>query len=169
MTNKITYMKLRIISFLSILSIIIVLKACNAVDKKSRLNEKASIMETNVLPENPLLEHPLTSSINMKEHTMSTLYGNTIAWEYAKLKNDGNYPQGAILYEVTWTQKSDSVWFGANIPKEIKSVERISYLSNQAPGYELYKGQPLRKSTLEKDTTRLKIIASQKIAVSPGR
>lgn len=124
-------------------------------------------METNVLPEIPLLEHPLTSSINVKEHTKSTLYGNTIAWEYANLKNDENYPSGAILYEVTWKQKPDSVWFGANIPKEIKSVERISYLADKAPEYELYEGHPLMKSELEKDTARLAFIAAQRIADSP--
>lgn len=160
-------MKIKIINIVSILSIIMVLTACNVVDKKSRLNENASIIENNVLPENPLLEHPLTSSINVKEHTMSTLYGNTTAWKYANLKNDRNYPSGAILYEVTWKQKPDSVWFGANIPKEIKSVERISYLGYGLPQYELYEGHPLMKSELENDTTRLAIISAQRIAVSP--
>lgn len=160
-------MKIRIVPILSIVSIVIVLTACNGHTKTSRLNEKASIMETNLLPENPLLEHPLTSSINVKDSTMSTLYGNKIAWDYANLKNDGNYPSGAILYEVTWKQKPDSVWFGANIPKVVKSVERISYPANGAPQYNLYEGQPLRESTSEKDTARLAIIASQRIAVSP--
>ena len=160
-------MKIQIIYVVSILSIIIILKACNANTKTSRLNEKASIMDVNALPENPLLEYALTSSINMKDSSMSTLYGNKIAWDYANLKNDGNYPQGAILYEVTWKQKSDSVWFGANIPKEIKSVERIFYPRNKAPRYELYEGQPLRKSELEKDAARPAIIAAQRIAVSP--
>ena len=160
-------MKIRIGSILSILSIAIVLTACNSQTKTSRLNENASIMETNLLPENPLLEHPLTSSINVKDSTMSTLYGNKIAWDYANLKNDGNYPSGAILYEVTWKQKPDSVWFGANIPKVVKSVESISYPASGAPQYKLYEGQPLTESTSEKDTARLAIITAQRMAVSP--
>jgi hypothetical protein len=160
-------MKIRIVSILSILSLAIVLSACDAHTKTSRLNEQASIMETNALSENPLLEHPLTSSINVKDSTMATLYGNKIAWDYANLKNDGNYPSGAILYEVTWKQKPDSVWFGANIPKVVKSVERISFPASGEPQYNLYEGHPLTESTSEKDTARLAIIASQRIAVSP--
>ena len=109
----------------------------------------------------------LTSFINVKDTTMSTLYGNKIAWEYAKLKNDGKYPKNAILYEVTWKQKSDSVWFGANIPKELKSIERISYLSHGEASYDLFGGQPLRKLEAENNSLRISFIEGQKIAVSP--
>lgn len=160
-------MKIRILSIITVLSLAIFLSACNGHTKTSRLNEKASIMETNLLPQNPLLEHPLTSSINVIDSTMSTLYGNKIAWDYANLKNDGNYPSGAILYEVTWKQQPDSVWFGANIPKVVKSVECISYPASGETQYKLYEGQPLKESTSEKDTARLAIIAGQRIAVSP--
>ncbi|MEO8960686.1 MAG: hypothetical protein ABI325_02320 [Ginsengibacter sp.] len=56
--------------------------------------------------------------------------------------------------------------YGENIPKEVKSIERISYTRNGAPGYQLYEGKPLRESTSEKDIARLIIIAGQRIAVS---
>ena len=148
------------------LLIIVSFTACKS-DRESHINENAPLLPTEVFSENPLLEKPFTSSINTRDSTMATLYGNAIAWEYANTYNDTNYPPGAILYEVTWKQKPDSLWFGANVPKEIKSVERIMYTTDSKPTYELYMGNPLRKSESDLDTSRISFITAQKIAVSP--
>ena len=155
------------IQLFPILFMMTFLNACHSDDKISRLNEEASIIQNDFFPVNPLLEKALTSSINIKDSTMSTLYGNKIAWKHAILYKDGLYPPGAILYEVTWKQKPDSVWFGANIPKEIKSVECITYADKSEPEYQLYEGQPLRKSQIKKDTSRVITISAQRVAVSP--
>jgi len=141
--------------------------ACKDGNKKINLNQGASFTAADTLPENPLLEKVLTVSINTNDSTMATLYANKTAWLYASTHGDKNYPPDAVLYQVTWKQKPDSVWFGANIPREIQSVERISYTYNSPARYELYEGRPLRKSNALPDTGRITSIVNQRMAISP--
>lgn len=136
-------------------------------ERKINLNQGASFTAADTLPENPLLEKVLTISVNTKDSTMSTLYANRIAREYATTHGDKKFPPGAVLYQVTWKQKADSVWFGARIPKEIQSIERISYTSNSPAMYELYEGRPLRRSNIQPDTGRIASIVGQRLAISP--
>lgn len=136
--------------------------------KESQLNVDASILTLNDLPENPLLLHPITSSINRKKHTMATLYGNDLAMHHILTYKDRNYPAGAILYEVSWSQKSDSLWFGANIPRNIFSVEQVAFDDLGKPVYKLYKGGDLHEDKHTNDKQRrLDFIISQEISVSP--
>ncbi|WP_051884690.1 hypothetical protein [Chryseobacterium luteum] len=133
------------------------------------INKQASVENLGDLPINPLLLHPITSSIQTKEKTMSTLYGNSVAFEDAMKTDSIKYCKDAVLYEITWKQKPDEVWFGGNIPKEIKSVERLTFDDNGNPVYQLYKGKYLRKEHSDEMISHLrtKYILSQKIAVSP--
>lgn len=137
--------------------------------RQELLNIKASIQLNDVLKENPLLMHPLTSSVNPKDSIMSTLYGNNIAFDYAKKNLGSNYPNGAVLYEVTWKQKPDELWFGANVPNEIKSVEKITFKEENYSEYQIFDGKPLKK--IKKDSAieyfRKDLIISQRMAVSP--
>jgi hypothetical protein len=150
-----------------IAALLFIAAACNiGTDKKILLNQGASFTSADTLTENPLTEKVLTVSVNPTDSTMSTLYANAIAWNYASKNNDIKYPSGAVLYQVTWKQKPDPVWFGANIPKEIQSVERISYTYN-GPNYELYEGHPLRKVNSMHDTKKIESVVVQKMAVSP--
>lgn len=119
------------------------------------------------LPENPLLESVIVSSIDPGNGKMATLYGNKVAWDYANGHSDTQYPQGAILYQVTWKQRPDPVWFGGNTPKEMASVERIVFTGNAQPEYALYEGTPLRKAATGYNTERVGFISSQRMAVSP--
>jgi hypothetical protein len=100
---------------------------------------------------------------------MSTLYGNDIAWNYASLHSDFNYPKGSKLYEVTWRQKPDSVWFGANIPKKIIMVECVIFTDSESPTYVHYKGHPLKRiiSANSNYEERIKDIVSQRMAIAP--
>jgi len=125
------------------------------------------VHETDFLPENPLLMIPLTSSVSPKNKTMATLYGNSIALDHAQKDADLQYPEGTILYEVTWHQQADEFWFGANIPKEIKCIERVSVDNNKKLHYELFKGKPLKRLISENDTARINFITSQKMAFTP--
>ncbi|AZA79742.1 hypothetical protein EG347_20765 [Chryseobacterium sp. G0186] len=133
------------------------------------LNLEASIQQTEELKENPLLMNPITSSIQPKIKTMSTLYGNDVAFNYAKTNFNSNYPQNAVLYEVTWAQQSDEFWFGANIPKNVISVEKISYLDKGLITYEMFQGNTLKKVKIDSkdEDVRKEVILSQKMAVSP--
>lgn len=141
--------------------------ACKEGGKKINLNQGASFIAADTLPENPFLEKVLTASINTKDSTMATLYANQVAWGYAQGPHEGKYPPGSVLYQVTWKQKADSVWFGARIPKEIRSVERIFFTADSAAHYELYEGRPLRRSDATTDTGRIASITGQKVTLSP--
>jgi hypothetical protein len=88
----------------------------------------------------------ITSRIDESSKTMSTLYGNAAAVQYARSSSQRAYPAGAELSLVTWTQQEDSHWFGARIPRQVKSVEliHIAALPDQY-SYELYQGFPLTR------------------------
>ena len=135
---------------------------------ESTLNTQASLQQNDELKENPLLMKPITSSIQPKDSTMSTLYGNDIAFDYAKSHPDAYYPENTVLYEVTWKQKPDEVWFGGNIPKDIYSVEKVSF-TNSGSLYEKYEGKPLRliAANNSEDALRKAVIINQRMAVSP--
>ena len=152
--------------YITILFLAVFLNACNT-KTESNLNLRASINEGSELSENPLLENVITTSINPKEGTMQTLYGNGVAWSYVNTHSDLNYPKGSKLFSVTWKQKPDSLWFGANIPEEIISVEQISFNNYNQPQYAKFQGNPLKKQPAGTDTVRLSQILAQKMAVSP--
>lgn len=135
---------------------------------KEFLNIGASVQQNDELKENPLLMNPITSSIQPKDSTMSTLYGNEIAFDYSKNYSDSKYPKDAILYEVTWKQKPDELWFGGNIPKEIYSVEKITF-NDENSTYEKFIGKPLKKIQIKEAEEKLRedFIVNQKMAVSP--
>lgn len=149
-----------------LIAFIIIFSGCNRYNTDN-LNEKASVSALDALPENPLLFSPITFSINPKKMTMSTLYGNTIAFQYAKTAADSSYPKGSVIYEVTWKQKSDSLWYGANIPDKIISIEKVEFTGNSMPKYELYKGHPLRKASFDNQNERIASIISKRLAETP--
>lgn len=106
--------------------------------------------------------------IQPKDSTMSTLYGGEIAFNYVKQNSDFKYPKGAVLYEVTWKQRSDEVWFGGNMPEEIYSVEKIAFDNNNFV-YEKFEGNPLKKTQIKEveEILRQDFIVGQKMAASP--
>lgn len=146
----------------------VLLASCQQ-NSENILNLEASLEQSDELKENPLLMKPITSSIQPKIKTMSTLYGNDIAFDYAKTHFSSDYPKNAVLYEVTWAQKPDELWFGANIPKNIISVEKISFPDNGFVLYEMFQGKTLKrvKTDHKNENLRIEAILSQKMAVSP--
>jgi len=110
------------------------------------INQDASSLGN--LPENPLQWRVITSSLNTNDSTMSTLYGNDAAVDYARAHSEHDYPSASALALVTWTQVDDDRWFGAKIPNHVKSIEFVSVKS--APdgstyySYEKYEGSPLK-------------------------
>ena len=149
-----------------IIALTIILSGCNG-NNKDNINEKASVTALDVLPENPLLLSPITFSVNPNKAVMSTLYGNKTAFQHAVKKANSSYPNGAVLYEVTWKQKADSLWYGANIPDHIISVEKVQFNENAVPKYELYAGHPLKKNSSNDENKRISFIISQRMAVTP--
>lgn len=149
---------------------ILPLAGCTSKPATPSINQQASLNGT--LP-NPLQWKIITSSLNRRDSTMSTLYGNDIAVKYARSNADHNYPTGAVLSLVTWAQRDDPHWFGAKIPATVKSVEFLTVTAspNQpAYTYENYQGSPLKKIDMS-DTSAVNVrvdhLLSQRAAVMP--
>jgi hypothetical protein len=126
------------------------------------------------LPFNPLQGKVITSWINKQDSTMSTLYGNEVAIQYARTNEHSTYPAGSVLSVVTWKQQEDPRWFGARIPASVQSVEYVTVKtsSDQKPSYsyQAYEGQPLKKMPLQEGTVpndRATWVLSQRAAVMP--
>lgn len=134
-----------------------------ATDTALGLNESAAIHELADLPENPLLLHGITSRIQPKDGTLSTLYGNTIAYDHAHTKGAGNYPAGAVLYYVTWQSEADKQWFGANVPALIKTVEQVKFTNENKVQYALYRVNK-RESEISSSEMRINLIKNMEIA-----
>jgi hypothetical protein len=126
------------------------------------------------LPMNPLAWRLISVSLNPGDGTMSTLYGNDIAVDYARTHSQHDYPAGAVLSLVTWKQMEDSRWFGAKIPAQVKSVEFVTVSAgvNGSPAYayEAYTGNPLQKASTQQSATaseRIAGLVSTRAAVMP--
>ncbi len=149
-----------------VLAMIVLLNSCQSGPGLG-LNKEASVQASDDLPENPLLLHAITSGVQPRDSTMFTLYGNDAAFSYAGSHSDNRYPDGAVLYEVTWRQQTDEQWLGANVPKAIIAIERVEYAADGQPTYTLYRGAPLKKVAVANPGARLTAISGQRMAVSP--
>jgi hypothetical protein len=160
--------------FAAALAVVVLCAGCSGQGPKvaERLNQEASLR--GALPENPLAWKVITSEIDQKNATMSTLYGNDIAVRYARGNAGPNYPEGSKLALVTWTQREDEHWFGAKIPSQAQSVEFVFVQGGgkNHPAYscERYSGTPLVKESAPQDSTsneRAAHLLSQRAAVMP--
>jgi hypothetical protein len=136
------------------------------------LNRTASLLGE--LPANPLEWRVITSSASRNDSTMSTLYGNDVAIQYARTNSDHKYPNGSALSLVTWAQQEDGRWFGAKIPATVKSVEFV-LVSTAADGhlsysYQKFQGTPLKQSSAQEylvPRDRAAELLSERAAVMP--
>jgi hypothetical protein len=132
------------------------------------MNTEASL--TGTLPYNPLAWKVVTSWVNDRNGTMSTLYGNDVAVQYARSNAAHTYPAGSVLALVTWAQRDDPHWFGAKIPSAPQSVEFVVVPSSPeaSPTYQRYTGSPLTlAATTDADATRIDYLTAQRAAVMP--
>lgn len=129
---------------------------------------------------NPLEGKVITSRIDKVRQTMSTLYGNDIAVDYAKsavangVHFDHSYLAGSVLTLVTWAQQADPHWFGANTPAQMQSVEIVRFPESAdatvRPSYERYAGSPLRRTTgddVKMIRERMEDITGMRASVTP--
>jgi hypothetical protein len=143
-------------------------------DTLSLYDQAASLPDT--VASHPLTGAVITSFVNRKEGTMSTLYGNAAAVESAR--SGHFYSTGAVVSLVTWSQREDPHWFGGRIPNEVRSIEVIyfppsgsllSSSSTDPPVYEYYEGPARAKKTRAEPEmqARLKYITALKASVMP--
>lgn len=126
------------------------------------------------LPMNPLAWRVISSAVEPRDGTMSTLYGNDMATEYARTHSQQEYPEGSVLALVTWNQMEDSRWFGARTPSQVKSVEFVTVGPAQKGqdqySYEAYTGNPLKKAEARgfgPPPERIAYVLSSRAAVMP--
>jgi hypothetical protein len=139
-------------------------------DKRQLINNTASLPDSFKFDEMGLTR-VINSAINRKKSTMSTLYGNDVAFSHAAATADSSYPAGSVLALVTWKQQEDPNWFGANIPGELAGIELIRVNGPAtAISYRQYSGSALRPA-LDRDTvqvhTRIRYILGEKPSVMP--
>ncbi|MBB6127740.1 hypothetical protein [Mucilaginibacter lappiensis] len=158
------------ITYILFAASVFVLSACNnRKPSEELLNKKAAIPASFNFSKAGL--KVITSSINKKEQTMSTLYGNDLALKTA-ISGTTSYPPGENLTLVTWSQQDDDRWFGAKIPADLLSVEVVKIISSNTGSittiYQRFTGKKLIKDT---DTAhqqeRINYIFSQKPSVMP--
>jgi hypothetical protein len=113
---------------------------------------------------NPLQWGVITSALNQQDATMSILFGNDLAIEYARTHAEHDYPTGSLLALVTWTKREDPRWFGARIPATLKSVELVT-VNLASFSYQDFEGSPLKKTSASSD--RAASLLSQPAAVMP--
>ena len=109
----------------------------------TRLNDEAALV--GALPSNPLKGKVITSWVNKHDATMSTMLGNDVAVQYARMNAQMQYPAGSVLSVVTWSQREDPRWFGGSIPQKTRAVEFVKVTGPRAYSYERYEGSPLKK------------------------
>ncbi|QES87237.1 cytochrome P460 family protein [Rhizosphaericola mali] len=154
---------MRNIAFL-IVTISFIITSCHS-NQVSKFNENATIHSMDTLI-NPQEWKVITTFTNRKNKTISILYGNEIASNYAYKNNEGNYPNGTKLALATWESVEDPNWFGAKIPGEVQSVEIVTIASNSNPVYSLYKGNNLNKVEIS-DTASVSKILSYRTMILP--
>jgi hypothetical protein len=125
---------------------LVLLMGCTGENARvvTTLNKEAALVGE--LPSNPMQGKVITSWVDKKTSTMSTMFGNDVAVHYARTNPESKYPAGSVLSVVTWSQQEDPRWFGGNIPANAKSVEFVSVGTGpNAYTYQRYEGSPLKK------------------------
>jgi hypothetical protein len=129
------------------------------------LYDKAAFLPDS-LDKHPLMGKVITTMVNPREGTMSTLYGNDLAVKAARSGKD-HYP-GAFYALVTWSQREDPHWFGGRIPNAFVKVDWVEYTSGGELHRGSYQGMPLKPVPVtSEDADRVQYIAAQKASVLP--
>jgi hypothetical protein len=132
----------------------------------TRLNDGAALVGE--LPSNPLRGKVITSWVNKKDATMSTMFGNEVAVQYARSNAEIRYPAGSALSVVTWSQQEDPRWFGGSIPRKTTAVEFVTVTGPGVYTYRRYEGSPLKKvEDGVAPNDRAVYVLSQRAAVLP--
>lgn len=167
-------MNRQIIQIAAVLCAASALAACAQPRPKVSAELNRDAFPVGNLPANPLHWKLISSSIDTARSTMSTLYGNDVAVTYVRSHAEHSYPPASILSLVTWSQKEDNRWYGAQIPNRVQSVEFVFVTATPENlphyAYQLYSGSPLVKNSSEEGlapSDRAIYLLSQRAAVLP--
>jgi hypothetical protein len=148
--------------------VLLICSCNNNTNLPDNINTRASFPDSGKLSTAGL--KLITSFVNKKAGSMSTLYGNELALQKSKDLND-SLVGGESFTLVTWKQQPDEHWFGADIPGDLQTVEILKASHGGADmviNYQRYEG---KEFMLNPDTTynneRIKFILTQRAAVMP--
>ena len=148
------------------------LAGCEATNPRvvTTLNQDAS--KVSGFPGAAMHGRVITSWIDKSASTMSTLYGNDVAVNYARKNSDAAYPAGSQLSLVTWKETEDPRWFGGNIPAKVVSVEQVSVDASPEKkyAYTRYEGEPAKgveSVAAATPSARAAFLLGQRAAVMP--
>ncbi|WDF57266.1 hypothetical protein [Mucilaginibacter sp. KACC 22063] len=155
--------------FKIIVAAIAVFSSCKPAPNADELiNQKASLPDHFKLSE--LHQKVITSFINNRNHTTSILYGNEKALSSASSDKLNELP-GESFTLVTWKQQDDAHWFGARIPGDLISAERLDLTDSNSRisyNYQRFSGKDLVKlADTTENSERIKFILNQKASIIP--
>ena len=115
----------------------------------------------------PLRGKVITTFVDTRAGTMSTLYGNDVAVQRAR--SGQPYSVGAVVTLVTWSQREDPHWFGGRIPKGLESAEVVRFGGSGVPAYSRFEGTVLTKRAVAAYVAaqRIQYIVGKKASVIP--
>jgi hypothetical protein len=127
------------------------------------------------LPWNPQDGQVITTWADRETSTMSTRYGTEVAVGSARASGDAPaYPSGTRIALVTWSQREDDRWFGANIPATVQSVEFVTVKNGPANNaeclYQRFQGSLLHQTAADEELVphgRIAYLLSQRAATMP--
>lgn len=109
----------------------------------------------------------MSTFINKRKGTTSTLYGNALAISAAK----AGYPKkapGLVMSLITWQQKPNPFWIGNNIPGQLLKIEMIETdTKTGAVTYRLFEGKDLKLNPSAQSNESVTYIFNQKLSVLP--
>jgi Haem-binding domain/Cytochrome P460 len=110
-------------------------------------NRRAAALPAS-LPSQPLGWNVITTYVDPARRTTAVLFGNDEAMKAVHapgpMGQAAQYPTGATLALVTWTQRDDPHWFGARIPDAPLSVEFVhAGAAGELNGYRRFAGTGL--------------------------
>jgi hypothetical protein len=119
------------------------------------------------LPFNPLDLKVITSRIDKSKGTMSILYGDEHALHGYRMGL--GLPPHSMVVLVTWAQKEDEHWYGANIAKNLQSVDVLTTGTDpEGLGFKHFEGQPAREMLEQVNYgDELKYLSGFKASVMP--
>ncbi len=157
----------KIVSVIAV-GLLLSLNGCSRENPRvtTRRNQAASLAGD--LSFNPLQGGVITSWLDKRNSTMSTLFGNDAAVRYARANGGRDFPAGSIISLVTWKQQEDERWFGGKIPAAAQSVEIVAVgMPPSLYSYRKYEGTPLQLVTQAPAAGRAVYLLSQRAAVMP--
>jgi mono/diheme cytochrome c family protein len=143
-----------------------------SVRQEEVVNRLAATLPQN-LPYQPLDWSPITMYVDRGSHAMAVLFGNDEATRAMEAREAGsaehpNYPAGAVLALVTWSQRDDPHWFGGRIPASPRSVEFVRASPAGAEnGYQRFEGIGLAERTVPPELAQQR--RSFLLALAPAR